>query len=222
MCWFDKIKVAIFLLLSLIVVGCSDEKFQSAMTFHYVLSKGEFDNIRCLLQRNPELANATTNEFCPSPLHKVAYSGKTDITELLIEYGAEVNAQEKWGATPLHVAAIQGDKEIVNILVRHGASVNANSLLLCTPLFQAAQYGHLEIVQILLNNGADVNAANYDGASAIHIAAEKGHDEIISILMAKGAPINARDHKGRTPLLYALWNGQAKTAEWLRINGGVE
>ena len=55
--------------------------------------------------------------------HSLLFSGHTDLALLLIQNGAEVNAQNAFGYTPLHWAVSNGHLETVKVLVENGANV---------------------------------------------------------------------------------------------------
>ncbi|XP_044014111.1 uncharacterized protein LOC122856501 [Aphidius gifuensis] len=50
-----------------------------------------------------------------------------DVTELLIDWRADVNIADKYGYTPLHVAALNELSQCVDILIQHGADLSART-----------------------------------------------------------------------------------------------
>jgi hypothetical protein len=54
-------------------------------------------------------------------LHVAARKGYLEIVELLLEKGAAINAQNRFGATPLMAAAANERKEVVKLLMERGA-----------------------------------------------------------------------------------------------------
>ena len=73
---------------------------------------------------------------------------------MLINAGADVDAQDRRGYTPLHIVAKSGNPEIVVMLLESGAihDVTSSKEFLCkTPLHRARTK---RIVQILLRYGA--------------------------------------------------------------------
>ena len=60
-----------------------------------------------------------------TPLHFAIYKDNSEIVELLIDKGADVNAKAVGGQTPLHVNTIQ--LEVAELLIDKGADVNAKS-----------------------------------------------------------------------------------------------
>ena len=60
-----------------------------------------------------------------TPLHAAAYRGHTEVVELLIAYGANVNARDMRGWIPLHAAVDQGHVKTCERLIAKGADLNA-------------------------------------------------------------------------------------------------
>ena len=90
--------------------------------------------------------------------------GRVDLARLLLERGADPNAQ-RGGGTALHTAAQTRDADTVRLLLRHGADPDAGrDGLASTPLavtlnpFGAHDARLEETVRVLLEAGADPNA----------------------------------------------------------------
>lgn len=81
--------------------------------------------------------------------------------ELLIQYGADVNAQMWNGWTALHEAAFRGNTSVIKRLLQEGASVDAKDDYDIQPVFTAAQYGHVECLKILLEAGNHLNLTSF-------------------------------------------------------------
>ena len=58
-----------------------------------------------------------------TPLHDAAYYGHASVVELLISYGAQVNAQADNGCTPLHNAVDHENKWMTELLIKNGANL---------------------------------------------------------------------------------------------------
>jgi ankyrin repeat protein len=48
--------------------------------------------------------------------------------QLLLKYGADVNAKVGFSDTALHLAARRGNNEVVNLLLKYGAAINAQDI----------------------------------------------------------------------------------------------
>jgi ankyrin repeat protein len=58
-------------------------------------------------------------------LHLAARYDFKEISELLIDKGADVNAKDDGGDTPLDVAMLGNDKETADLLRKHGGKTGA-------------------------------------------------------------------------------------------------
>lgn len=99
-----------------------------------------------------------------------AYRDHSDLVQLLLESGADVNARDySFQFTPLIMACNAGNVNTVRLLLEHGADVNATDPDGVTPLYIACENDNSAIVRILLDNGANVNARAKDGRNPLII-----------------------------------------------------
>ncbi|KAK4149122.1 ankyrin-3 [Chaetomidium leptoderma] len=119
---------------------------------------------RHLLGRGEEL-NGLSKGF--SPVQAAACSGRPpDTVKLLLEEGADVNAENEVGRTAFHHYLRRGDITIggVRMFLEHGANPSAS----CSAVHHnALQYFAMrgedpEILHLLLEHGADINAIHPD------------------------------------------------------------
>jgi ankyrin repeat protein len=83
-------------------------------------------------------------------LHSAVQVGHKEITELLIDNGANVNAKNRIGETPLHQAV---SREVVELLIANKAKVNTLSRLGATPLDSAIMGKRTETAELLRKHG---------------------------------------------------------------------
>lgn len=88
--------------------------------------RGDINALKGLLAKGVD-TNTGDSEFGVSPLSWAALLGETDIAELLIHNGADVNGRNRDGGTALHGAAFLGHADTAALLVRKGADVNATN-----------------------------------------------------------------------------------------------
>lgn len=154
---------------------------------------GDCEQVDRLLRWDPFLVNTiyTTDPGWTrgraSLLTEASCCRHTDIVELLVTRGADVN-WHGWGlATALHDLAEYDDGKTMRLLILKGADVNAEDAMRRTPLHDAAEAGNRRAVELLLANGADINARDKYGKAALDHAVETGHSSIADLL---------RDHGG--------------------------
>ena len=78
----------------------------------------------------------------------------SSVARLLLEHGAEVNAQGNGHSTPLHVAVQYGRAEAVRVLLEHGANVAAKDEDGKTASQLSSDMGHEEITKLLSEHRA--------------------------------------------------------------------
>ena len=94
---------------------------------HLAVTLGQEDSIKNLLEWAPYLgldyvnAQSCTRE---TPLHFSLHNASTTVTELLLEYGANIEAVDYFGRTPLHTATRLGDLNQARLLLDCGADAN--------------------------------------------------------------------------------------------------
>lgn len=59
-----------------------------------------------------------------TPLHEAAIRGHTNIAQILLQHGANINARRVTGETPLFLAAIACKGKMKQLLISHGADMN--------------------------------------------------------------------------------------------------
>ena len=86
-----------------------------------------------------------------TPLAWAVIRGQSQMAELLVQHGADVNAKNNDGGTSLHAAAFLGRVEIVKLLVQHEADINAKNNDGETPMDSLkADWGTTEFIARLL------------------------------------------------------------------------
>lgn len=143
----------------------------------------------------------TTCHSGSSLLHHASKTGKYEIVENLIKLGANVNQQQKNGATPLLMATQKGHPKIVELLLKNGADPyppyqDGNTLLII-----ACQVDSIASVRILLEHNVDPNfTARVDKMTPIFFAQSS---TCVKLLINAGADINHLDIHQKKPVDYA-------------------
>ena len=185
--------------------------------------------------------NAQDGVYGVTPLSWAALLGQTQMAELLIQRGANVNSKNRDGATSLHAAAFLGRHEIAALLVQKGANTNVRNnsgeipadslkadwgtvqfivqLLQIQVDREKVEAGRAKVAELLSQQGAQTGFAGFTG-NDIWSAVGSGDIETIKQQLAKGADINAQGGEyGITPLSWAALLEQTQTAELLIQRG---
>ena len=147
-------------------------------------------------------------------LHQAALSGNIKAARLLIDHGADVNANGTEG-TILHFLirhATLPDEKMVQLLVESGAKLNQKFSFGNTELHLTVFNGLTDIIPVLVSLGANVNIANVYGHTPLYYAAMHGHHKTADALIAAGADKNAivETNYGKAPQLdETLGKGEA-------------
>ena len=120
------------------------------------------------------------------------------IPELLIAYGADVNAQNEYGLTALMINSHFGMTEAMQTLIKHGATIDAQDSNGQTALFYSIYSRNMEATKLLLDSGASVTIKNNLGLTPLawFYAVFKDYankDAIFTMLESFGASLDSSD-----------------------------
>ena len=91
---------------------------------HIAVQNGHVKIINNLLQCNSNVNSHTTDDGS-FPLFKAALKGNSNVIQVLLIHGADLNAKTTEGWTALKAAAQEGNSEIVRIHLNNEADINA-------------------------------------------------------------------------------------------------
>lgn len=78
--------------------------------------------VRLLLDHGADVHAVARNAMRVQPIHAATAAHDAESVRLLLEAGADPNAEQQEGWTPLMAARRNGDLDLVELLVAHGAS----------------------------------------------------------------------------------------------------
>jgi len=140
------LKSALFFVFTIFLLGCMSP-------IHKAAFDGNIKEANILLQQGVDV-----NE--PGPINRtpLMFTNKPDVVKLLLDRGANVNAQDSNGFTALHFAVYDSNIPVIKILIEYGADVNIipdkpyhfdNKYECLSPLKLAEKKGNTQIVQML-------------------------------------------------------------------------
>ncbi|KAL1129233.1 hypothetical protein AAG570_013762 [Ranatra chinensis] len=209
-------------------------------------SRNDIPEVRRLLMKG--VSSDTTNEDGLTALHQCCIDNNEEMMKLLLEFGANVNAEdsEKW--TPLHAAATCGHLHLVKHLIANGANllaVNADGNMPYDICEEEASLEYIEgemarrgVTQQLIDEtrattemtmladlaeaaaaGEDLENPDSQKATPLHIAAANGYLRVVEFLLDNHVSTDVRDNDDWQPVHAAACWGHLEVLELLVQNG---
>lgn len=150
--------------------------------FKALHEKADRKILETIISKNPE--EVVNSVFCVNdkkPLACAAQDGHLEAVNLLLEYGANINARDYHKWTALHHAACEGHAEVVKRLIEAGVDINATDLIGYTALHRAIRPDNEAVVKILLKNGAG-NSGDHNDKTPLMWAEKDNLKEIARLL----------------------------------------
>ena len=236
------------LFLVILMNGCSEPP-RATISIHEAAKTGNVDQLKRHIYWGADVNSVISNDALPivitfrdntiqltngvAPLHHAVGFGRSEIVQLLLKNGADVNKLSTAGYAPIHIAAINGSTRIAQTLIENGADVNIavhmsvsgdeeiSDVEGYTPLIMAATTNNIEMLRLLDNSGADVNAVSSNGITPLISASISGNAELVKLLLSLGANPNFMNNDGLAAIHYACGAGKIEAVGAL-VNQGVD
>ncbi|WOG28594.1 ankyrin repeat domain-containing protein [Endozoicomonas sp. 8E] len=196
------------------------DKFFADQRFRSACCSRDLKQVQKLLEEGVNI-NAVMNAGFTA-LMIASSEGFTDLAELLIRHGADVNAaRAEDGVTALFLTAQNNDPDVTRLLISARADPNIpRTSDGATPLAIAVQEGCTECVKLLLQAGAFTSAVLSSGMTLLYIAALRGNTDCLKLLLKAGLDPNDASSIGITPLYIAALKGNTDCVKLL-IDAGA-
>ncbi len=166
-----------------------------------------------------------------TPLMNCAIGGHLEISQCLLEAGADSNLRSKHNETAVNFVCQAQDEnpELLKLLLESGSDMDAiDELYHIGALSQAALKNHHRLVAELLQNGTSVNGLPEETQSPLCNAAHRGAVDSVRVLIEHGADLefagknsDGSERKDESPLTASLRRHHNEVATLL-IEAGAE
>ncbi len=177
--------------------------------------RGSVEAVKLLLEHGANTnMKSRVNGF--TSLLAAVHNENVGSAELLLKYGANVNATTNDGVCALAIAASRLNPDMVKLLLEHKAQTNnCRDATGQTPLIDAVDAEpSLAPIYSLRGNPEEARAALENVAPTLVRARM-----VTKVLLAHGADVNVSDQNGRSPLSLAVAHGDDKVVIDLLIAG---
>lgn len=200
-----------------------------------VAEDGNVKKLKELLEdKEVDVNQSNPKENEDTPLHAAAKWNRSEVVEILLSKGADVDKPNDDNQTPLMLAVLNNYKDTTaEMLIRHGADINKTDKNGKKPIHMACKkYGVPALVKLLIKYGADVNEPEKNAFenTPLHLAAMNHSDfgflgsnagneaniEIATILLKAGADPELKNAKGQTVMELAESRGNHGVVEILK------
>ena len=210
-------------------------------------AQGDVTKIEEMIKKGVDV-NSRECSLKKTALHWSAMHNHMAVVEMLLSYGADVDARDSSGISSLHYAIRDGRKDIVELFLVNSTVINTRDVSGDTPLHYASRNKKVgkDLAELFITKGADVNAKNNAGQTPLDIALSENNMDIATLLVNNGAKVssfhnaaavgqyeqvkgfldrgvdvNVKNDAGRKPLDMAV-QGRHKDIAQLLVNKGAK
>ncbi|KAK9153170.1 hypothetical protein Sjap_000650 [Stephania japonica] len=152
--------------------------FDPPLRMMYLVNEGDVEGINELLNEGVNVNFKDIDHR--TALHIAACQGRTDVVDLLIRRGAEIDPKDRWGSTPLADAIFYKNHEVIKLLEKNGAK----SLVAPMHVQNVREIPEYEIdsTELDFTNSVEITKGTYVTASwrGIQVAVKKIGEDVIS------------------------------------------
>ncbi|XP_009663513.1 85/88 kDa calcium-independent phospholipase A2 isoform X2 [Struthio camelus] len=159
---------------------------------HAALKYSQKGCAQAILEADASQVHSKDPRYEAVPLH---WAKKAEMTQLLLEYGSNVNLTSRTADMALHIAVKRGRFDCAMVLLTNGARTNAKGQDGNTPLHLAMKHDHLDMIKALVVFGGDVEIPNDFGETPGLLAARssKGYKDLLYASAAIGQLLKTPD-----------------------------
>ncbi|KAK9150734.1 hypothetical protein Syun_009043 [Stephania yunnanensis] len=151
--------------------------FDPPLRMMYLVNEGDVEGINELLDEGVNVNFKDIDRR--TALHIAACQGRTDVVDLLVRRGAEIDPKDRWGSTPLADAIFYKNHDVIKLLEKNGAKP------LVAPMHvqnvrEIPEY-EIDSTELDFTNSIEITKGTYVTASwrGIEVAVKKIGEDVI-------------------------------------------
>lgn len=196
---------------------------------HRLIKNNEIKKLELLLNNNIVDVNYENNKGNIF-LHKACLFGRSNIIDVLVDFGCHLNIQNKLGQTPLHIACKQGDIGIIEKLIDYGADLTVKEYeYQSAPVFISYKLENfIDIIDLFIHRidlGNVLCQTNNTKKTLLHLVCSYDTYDCVKHMIdkiksvEKDQLIDQLDDYGMSPIFYACINNSYHKVKLLLENG---
>lgn len=217
------VRRACVLVVGLVVCGLSGSAVEAqerdaGTRYAIAIERGDVQAVEALIAEGhgPETVIMYGDRAMPV-LCKAAWEGQTEIAQILLDAGADVNAADPDGTTALMSAITRQWDDLVELLLDAEADPNLENTYKQTALQGAIGADRVDLLELLLEHGAELRANAY-GHTPLMTAVASEALETIDFLLDHGADVNEMTSNG-TALIMGIYTDKVDAVRALLDRG---
>ncbi|OWF55172.1 uncharacterized protein LOC110463170 [Mizuhopecten yessoensis] len=188
---------------------CRDQS-EVALQLYHAVELDDRGELTQLLTKGADLHYKYFGE--KSLLHICCEKDRLECAKLLMDYGANIQAQDEWNMTPLMYCMVRQLNDIAEeLLSRDPLAVHSQDRFGKAAIHSAVESGSPELLHLLLVHGVVTDQTDWGGMTALmSVCSRPGISHNVALcemLLHAGADVNLKDLRSRrTALQYASLN----------------
>ena len=190
---------------------------------------GDVAAVRLLLAKPSTDVNERVPQIEYTPLHYAVFYRHEEITQLLLEAGAQVDLKTSTGLTAMHLAVDQDNVDMCQILLEKCADPSVRDENKRTALHRAIKNGANDVAELLVECSAeedyrdyiDLSSLSKDGCTPLVTAIIRNDVVMVGMLIEFGADVNLMTVAGDAPIAIAARKNKLAIVRML-VEAGVD
>ena len=179
---------------------------------------GQLEIVRRLIDDHRLDVNAADESTGMTALHHAARTDQLDITQILMDHGADSSSSDSQGRTPIYYTLQGREFRCLELFLNLDADTSVLDMQGMSVWHVAAHNGNVQALRILLSSTEDsasaINLKTKDGRTPL-CASASSSKEAVSLLLSAGSSLTEVTSDGSSSLHYAVKSGSLDVVEFL-------